>query len=108
MSSSTEFDLGDLEKIVDLENLPPKVLRQIIRAGMGKRAKKKMAEADCDDEGCDPEDMLADDDNEAEEEREKLSNAAEEQRGAAPKVAVTEDDLPPGIGAKLAKKKKSS
>lgn len=103
MSSHVEFDLGDLEKVVDLENLPPKVLRQIIRAGMGKRAKKKMAEADHDDE-----ELLEDDDNAAEEEREKLSSAAEEQRGQAPKVAVTEDDLPPGIGAKLAKKKKSS
>ena len=101
MSSNFELDL-------DLEELPPKLLRKIIRASMGKRAKKKMDEADCDEEGCDSEDMLTDDEDDAEEEREKLSNAAEEQRGAAPKVAVTKDDLPPGIGAKLAKKKKSS
>lgn len=88
---------------LDLEELPPKLLRKIIRAGLGKRAKKKMSEADSDEE-----ELLEDDDNSAEEEREKLSQAAEDQRGAAPKMEVTKDDLPPGIGDKLAKKKKSS
>lgn len=96
-SHNFEFEL-------DLEELPPKVLRKIIRAGMGKRAKKKMEEAESDDE----EDLLDDDEDEAEEERKKLSDAVEEQRGTPPKVEVEKDDLPPGIGDKLSKKKKSS
>lgn len=81
-----------------LESLPPRVLRQIIRAGMGKRVKKKMQEAEYDEE----------EDDEAEEERNKLVDAVEEQRGAPPKIEVQKDDLPPGVGDKLAKKKKSS
>ena len=92
---SFEFEL-------DLEELPPKVLRKIIRASMGKRAKKKMDEAQCEDGDCE------DDDDEAEEERKKQSEEVERQRGAAPSVEVTKDDLPPGIGDKLAKRKKSS
>lgn len=100
MSHNFEFDL-------DLEELPPKLLRKIIRASMGKRAKKKMDEATTDDEE-DEDDDLADDEDAAEEERDKLSKMAEEQRGEAPSVAVTKDDLPPGIADKLAKKKKKS
>lgn len=91
---------------LDLEELPPKVLRKIIRAGMGKRAKKKMEDARRDSD--DDEDDIEDDENEAEEEREKLSRLAEEQKGKAPSIEVTKDDLPPGIGDKLAKRKKSS
>lgn len=98
MSHNFEFEL-------DLEELPPKVLRKIIRAGMGKRAKKKMEEADSDEE----EDLLDDEDeDEAEEDRKKLVDAVEEQRGAPPKVEVESDDLPPGVGDKLSKKKKKT
>ncbi len=105
MSSKSDFNF-DITDADTLEQLPAKVLRQIIRAGMGKRAKKKMDEADEDEEEEDELDL--DDEDEAEEERDKLSRMAEEQRGEAPKVEVTKDDLPPGIGDKLAKKKKSS
>lgn len=103
---SFEFEL-------DLEELPPKLLRKIIRAGMGKRAKKKMeearrAESGREDEDEDDIDDLLDGDDESEEERKKQSEEVERQRGKAPSVEVTKDDLPPGIGDKLAKRKKSS
>lgn len=89
----------DLESIRidkdDLEMIPAPVLRRIIRAGLGKRAKKKMEEAEYEGED--------DEADEAEEEREKLSKMAEEQRGEAPKVSVTKDDLPPAVQKKLKK-----
>jgi hypothetical protein len=99
LNVSSDFEL-DLEK--NLEDVPPKLLRKIIRAGLGKRSKKKMSEAECeDDEDCD----LTEDEDEAEIERDKLSRAAEEQRGEAPKLAVSRDDLPPGVADRMKKKK---
>lgn len=98
MSRDFEFD-------IDLDDLPNKLLRKIIRSGLGKRARKKMEQARCEDGDCEDEDEELD---EAEEEREKLSRLAEEKRGEAPKVEVTKDDLPAGVASKLARKKKSS
>lgn len=66
----------------DLEHLPPKVLRMMIR----KLKAKRLSERDPKDTEKEQED--------AEAEREKLSKAHEDAKGAAPKVMVQDDDLP--------------
>jgi hypothetical protein len=65
-----------------LDHLPAKVLRMMIRKLRAKRLSDR-----------DPKDTEKEQE-EAESEREKLSKAHEDAKGAAPKVPVMEDDLP--------------
>ena len=73
------------EVLADLDDMPPKVLRKMIRQLMGQRLSDR-----------DPEDLKKQDE-ENEKERKKLSNLHEEQKGAAPKTPVEKDDLPEGL-----------
>lgn len=65
---------------LDIEDLPPKALRKLIRSMLAKSGKPTGKK----------------DDDKADEEREALSDLHEEHKGKAPKVPVTEDDLPFG------------
>lgn len=65
---------------IDLDDLPPKVLRKMLRQMMGKEAKSE-------------------EDNEkeiekADKEREDLADLHAQSRGGAPEIPVTKDDLP--------------
>jgi hypothetical protein len=75
----------DASEVMDLEDFPPsvqaKVLKKLVRRLMAKRLSER-----------DPEEQEKDQ-KEVEKRREELSNLHEEKRGAAPKVAVTKDDL---------------
>jgi hypothetical protein len=71
--------------LADLDDMPPKVLRKMIRQLMGQGLSDR-----------DPEDLKKQDD-ENEKERKKLSNLHEEQKGNAPKTLVEKDDLPEGL-----------
>jgi hypothetical protein len=73
------------EVLADLDDMPPKVLRKMIRQLMGQRLSDR-----------DPEDLKKQDEKN-ETERKKLPNLHEEQRGAAPKTPVEKDDLPEGL-----------
>ena len=101
MSKSVMDDDDSLESalLVDLEDIPPRLLRKMLRSSMTKRAKKLMDQAKSDDDE-------EEDDSEAEDEREKLANMVEESRGESPKVPVTKDDFTDGQQKKLAKKDK--
>jgi hypothetical protein len=63
---------------LDIEDLPPKALRKLIRSMLAKAGKTPDKKAD----------------DKSDEEREALSDLHEEHKGKAPKVPVTEDDLP--------------
>jgi hypothetical protein len=73
------MDAGEL----DIEDLPPKALRKLIRSMMAKVGKPRDAKSDED----------------ADEEREALADLKEETKGKAPKIPVIEDDLPPELRA---------
>lgn len=63
---------------LDIEDLPPKALRKLIRSMLAKAGKTPDKKAD----------------DKSDEEREALADLHEEGKGKAPKVPVTEDDLP--------------
>jgi hypothetical protein len=71
------MDAGEL----DIEDLPPKALRKLIRSMMAKTGKPR-TDAETD---------------KADDEREALANLKEETNGKAPKIPVIEDDLPPEL-----------
>jgi hypothetical protein len=71
------MDAGEL----DIEDLPPKALRKLIRSMMAKAGKPR------DDDAADK----------ADDEREALADLKEESNGKAPKIPVSEDDLPPEL-----------
>ncbi len=66
---------------LDLEDLPPKALRKLIKSMLAKAGKK-------------PESKDAD---KADEEREALTDLHEETNGKPAPIPVTEDDLPPEL-----------
>jgi hypothetical protein len=66
---------------LDLEDLPPKALRKLIKSMLAKAGKKP--------EGKDAE--------KADEEREALTDLHEEQKGKPTPIPVTEEDLPPEL-----------
>lgn len=67
---------------LDIEDLPPKALRKLIRSMLAKAGKPKTKK----------------DDDKSDEEREALADLHESSKGKAPKVPVTEDDLPFDLG----------
>lgn len=71
------MEAGDL----DIEDLPPKALRKLIRSMMAKMGKPRSEE----------------DDEKAEDEREALADLKEETEGKAPSIPVEKDDLPPEL-----------
>lgn len=66
---------------LDLEDLPPKALRKLIKSMLAK-AGKPSSDKDGDD---------------ADEEREALSDLHEEHKGKPTPIEVTKDDLPPEL-----------
>jgi hypothetical protein len=66
---------------LDLEDLPPKALRKLIKGMLAQAGKKP--------EGKDAE--------KADEEREALTDLHEEQKGKPTPIPVTEEDLPPEL-----------
>jgi len=86
MSIDSASDLADLADKLDdddVAKLPASVLKKMVRALKAKR----LAEREADESG----------EYKAEEEREKLASLHEEQKGKAPKVPVSKDDLPEGL-----------
>lgn len=75
MAANPELDL-------DLEDLPPKTLRKMLRAMMQKMCRKPGDDVDPADE------------DESEKAREDLADLHEEKKGPGPKQAVSKDDLP--------------
>jgi hypothetical protein len=67
---------------LDLDDLPPKVLRKMLRQMMGKTPKK--GEEDANGKAIEK----------ADEEREALADMHSKSRGAAPEIPVTKEDLP--------------
>jgi hypothetical protein len=80
MSSHEDDDRGE-----DVGKLKRSALEQLVMKYRAKRLKDR-----------DPDEQKKADD-EAEEERNKLSDLHEEQHGSAPKLAVEKDDLPEGL-----------
>lgn len=76
---------------IELEDLPPRVVRKMLRALMAKGVNVSEEESE-------------EDVDKSEEEREELSALHEEGKGESPKVPVEEDDLPED-GKKKKKKK---
>jgi len=81
---------GEIE--IELEDLPPRVVRKMLRALMAKKV------------GGESEDSEGEVDK-SEEEREKLSQLHEEGKGESPKVEVDAEDLPEELTQGKAKKK---
>lgn len=69
---------------LDIDDLPPKVLRKMLRQMMAKK-NKKPGERDEEEE------------DKADEEREALSDLHAEGRGKPPEIPVTDDDLPESL-----------
>lgn len=67
---------------LDLEDLPPKALRKLIKSMLAKAGKKPSPK----------------DDDKADEEREALTDLHEKHKGKPTPVPVTEDDLPFDLG----------
>lgn len=84
MPSHEDDDRGE-----DVGKLKRSALEQLVMKYRAKRLKDR-----------DPEDLKKEEE-EAEEERNKLSDLHEEQHGSAPKMAVEKDDLPEGLGEAL-------
>jgi hypothetical protein len=66
---------------LDLEDLPPKALRKLIKSMLAKAGKKPSPQ----------------DDDKADEEREALTDLHEQHKGKPTPIPVTEDDLPPEL-----------
>lgn len=66
---------------LDLEDLPPKALRKLIKAMLSKAGKPRDEKES----------------EKADEEREALSDLHEEHKGKPSPIAVTKDDLPPEL-----------
>ena len=78
--NNNRMDAGEL----DLEDLPPKALRKLIKALLAKHGKPNDAKQSAD----------------ADEEREALSDLHEEKKGKSEGLPVTEEDLPFDLGSK--------
>lgn len=74
-----------MEMELELEDLPPKALRKMLRTILAKGMKKSDEEKDADIEKADKE-------------RQELSDLHEEGSGKAPRIPVLEDDMPEGLG----------
>lgn len=69
---------------LDIDDLPPKVLRKMLRQLMAKKGKPRS------EQGEEAEDK-------AEEEREDLADLHAEHKGKGPDIPVTDDDLPESL-----------
>lgn len=74
----------DAELEFELDDLPPKMLRKMLRQMMAKKSKKP---GEIDDEDADK----------ADDEREALSDLHASGKGKPPEIPVTEDDLPESL-----------
>lgn len=69
---------------LDIDDLPPKVLRKMLRQLMAKKNKPRSEQGD-------------DEEEKAEEEREDLADLHEEHTGKGPDIPVTDEDLPESL-----------
>lgn len=69
----------DMPADLDLEDLPPKALRKLIRQMLAKGCKVQPDDKDTD---------------KLDDERQKLSDMHAERKGKPPEIPVTEDDMP--------------
>lgn len=69
----------DMPADLDLEDLPPKALRKLIRQMLAKGCKVEPTDEDTD---------------KLDDERQKLSDMHSERKGKPPEIPVSEDDLP--------------
>lgn len=72
---------NDMPADLDLEDLPPKALRKLIRQMLSKGCKAPSSATDEDTDKVD-------------DERQKLSDMHAERKGKPPEIPVSEDDLP--------------
>lgn len=83
---------------IDIDDMPPKVLRKLVRQLCGKKNKEASKEEDDENEEAI---------EKADNEREELSNLQSETNGTPPEVAVLEDDLSDDAKSKIEKNKKN-
>ena len=74
----------DMATEIDIDDLPPKVLRKMLRQVMGKSSPPASKEEDEDREKAI---------EKADKEREELTDLQRESNGTPPEIAVLEDDL---------------
>lgn len=74
----------DAELEMDIDDLPPKVLRKMLRQMMAKKGKPRS------EQGSDEEDK-------ADDEREALADLHAEHKGKGPEIPVTDEDLPESL-----------
>lgn len=78
-------DKKQIDLDIDIDDLPPALVRKLLRRMVAKRLSDK-----------DPEEAEKDEED-SEKERKKLADLHKEKKGTPPKMPVEEDDLPEGM-----------
>lgn len=77
----------DAELEMDIDDLPPKVLRKMLRQMMAKKGKSR----------SEIEKIEGSEEDEADDERQALADLHAEHKGKGPEIPVTDEDLPESL-----------
>lgn len=77
----------DAELEMDIDDLPPKVLRKMLRQMMAKKGKSR----------SEIEKIEGSEEDKADDERQALADLHAEHKGKGPEIPVTDDDLPESL-----------